>query len=185
MVLICCIDGNIGAGKSTVLAELNRRGYRVFKEELTSWGWCLSNYYQDPKRWAFTLQMAILRSMANQYSAINADDAKVVFVERSPESGMIFTRNSWRHGNMTTDEMNIVGDFYKLFGWTPHITIKLHTPVELCLARVMDRNRACEKSITINYLRDLDREYETLNAIRIDGTVSAVEIADTITDIVS
>ena len=38
--LICCIDGNIGAGKSTILNKLKEEGYLVFEEDsgLSNWG---------------------------------------------------------------------------------------------------------------------------------------------------
>ena len=54
---IVSIDGNIGAGKSSTLKELKNLGYVVFPEDIYSWQPILNNFYSDPKRWAFTLQI--------------------------------------------------------------------------------------------------------------------------------
>jgi deoxyadenosine/deoxycytidine kinase len=184
---IYCIDGNIGAGKSAVLDELSSRGYFVYKEELESWGWCLANYYSDFDRWAFTLQMAILQSMANQHINIKATNAPVVFIERSPASGMVFTRNSFRRGFLSANEMSLVESFYNLFGWAPHTTFKIDTLVEKCFERIVNRARECERDLTIDYLRVLEEEYNSTKytsvakTITIDsGTRSPSQIADEI-----
>jgi deoxyadenosine/deoxycytidine kinase len=176
---VICIDGNIGAGKTSVLNELERRGHYVFKEELSTWGWCLDEYYSNPIRWSFTLQMAILHSMATQYQKMTTLAAeRVVFVERSPESGMIFSRNSFRHGTLSRQELNLIGNFYDMFGWTPHVTFKLDTDPAKCLERVGRRARECEKDLTIEYICALDEEYRALAAIELDGSLSANELAD-------
>merc|ERR1711907_427602 len=50
-----CIDGNIGAGKSTILRQLASE-YPVREEPLDDWGDLLDAYYKDPKRHAYDLQ---------------------------------------------------------------------------------------------------------------------------------
>ena len=41
---ILCIDGNIGAGKSSILVELKDMGYYVFPEDMKGWGSFLDNF---------------------------------------------------------------------------------------------------------------------------------------------
>ena len=60
---IICIDGLIGAGKSTILEKLKKKGYYVFKENLDEWGYFLDLFYKNKPRWAFTLQIAILNNL--------------------------------------------------------------------------------------------------------------------------
>jgi deoxyadenosine/deoxycytidine kinase len=181
---IYCVDGNIGAGKSATLDELERRGYKVIKEDLDSWQWCLDKYYTGFDRWAFTLQMAILHSMANQYLRLRNEPASVVFIERSPASGMVFTRNSFRAGSLSLEEFQLVEGFYKLFGWNPHCTFKLDTSIDNCLERVKKRARACEQNLTIHYLHSLDEEYSSeeyttaTTTINVDGRQTPTEIAN-------
>lgn len=176
--IVVCIDGNIGVGKSTLLTELGKRGYTVIKEDLESWRWCLDNYYQDQDRWSFTLQMSILQSMALQYRLINTLKDRIVFIERSPESGMIFTSNSYKNGSMTIEEYKVVESFYKLFGWNPHVTFLLVTSVENCMERITKRNRECEKSITPEYIAKLNVEYSKLQAIEMYSNVDVRHLAN-------
>lgn len=178
--IVVCIDGNIGAGKSSVLTELERRGYYVFKEELNTWGWCLDEYYSNPNRWSFTLQMAILHSMATQYQKLATLKTDVVFVERSPESGMIFTRNSFQHGTISRNELELIGKFYAMFGWAPHVTFRLTTDPAKCFERIKLRARDCEKDLTIEYVSVLDEEYRALTAIELDGSLTSIEMANVV-----
>jgi deoxyadenosine/deoxycytidine kinase len=175
-----CIDGNIGAGKSTVLDELKSRGYWVFQEDLPNWNWCLDLYYKDPKRWAFTLQMAILNSMTKQYDIIKNLPNDLVFIERSPASGMVFTRNSLLNGDLTFPEFLLVENFYNRIGLISTKTFKINTPVDECLKRIKSRNRQCEQEISLLYLQQIDDEYNSLdykknqNLYNISGSVSDI-----------
>jgi deoxyadenosine/deoxycytidine kinase len=180
--LICCVDGNIGAGKSSVLDELGRRGYPIFKEELDNWGWCLDKFYVDPYRWAFTLQMAIFQSMTRQYRSMLKHSENVILVERSPASGMLFSVNSHRHGLMNDDELKLIENFHEMFGWTPFATFKLNTDVDTCFERIKFRGRECEKRIDINYLKWLDSDYsKQTSMIPIETkNLTIVEISDQI-----
>lgn len=178
---IVCIDGNIAAGKSTVLNELESRGYVIFKERMSEWSWCLKLFDVDPERWTFTLQMAILHSMATMHVEMKSVSSNLVFIERSPESGMIFARNSFDLGNISSNEMNLLKNFYDMFGWNPTSTIKLNTPAEICFERMKLRNRDCEQQVSLEYIRDLEKGYKTLVCDSIDTeNKSPQEIADSI-----
>jgi len=58
---VISIEGNLGAGKSTLLSLLN---LTVIREPVEEWERCnlLKNYYEHPKRWAFTFQLNALHS---------------------------------------------------------------------------------------------------------------------------
>jgi deoxyadenosine/deoxycytidine kinase len=66
------IDGNIGAGKTTQLNFLKNMGARVFKEPIEEWP--LKEFYEDPKRGIFPLQMAVLRTVCDQGARSSARD---------------------------------------------------------------------------------------------------------------
>jgi deoxyadenosine/deoxycytidine kinase len=110
-VKIFCIDGNIGAGKTTILNELKNRGYCVYEEELSEWGELLNRFYSDQKRWMCTLQVAILHSMQQQYKNLvqtQDNNQKIVFIERSPQSSMIFVKNGVKQGFIDNEEANVI-----------------------------------------------------------------------------
>jgi deoxyadenosine/deoxycytidine kinase len=183
---IYCVDGNIGAGKSSILDELASRGHFVFKEDLNSWGWCLVDYYNDQKRWAFTLQMAVLDSMASQYEQVN-DIQGVVFIERSPAAGLVFARNAYHNGALTNNEFNLIVNMYNKFKWNTCTTFKIDTDVDTCMDRIRLRGRECERDISLNYINQLSELYSHNlylthgpRCIELNGNKSISQLADII-----
>jgi deoxyadenosine/deoxycytidine kinase len=163
---ICCVDGNIGAGKSTVLNKLKDEGYLVFEEDLSNWGGLLDRFYQDPKRWMCTLQIKIFASMRSQYDRMRAHKSKTndlrsnyIFVERSPISSMIFVENGVNNGFLTKDEQLLIHDIYDHLVWKPDITFYINTDVDTCFERMRARNRACERDVDKTYLQFLHEGY--------------------------
>lgn len=157
---ICCIDGNIGTGKSTVLNKLKDEGYLVFEEDLSNWGTLLDFFYQDPKRWMCTLQIKILTSMRSQYERMRAHRGDTyVFVERSPISSMIFIENGVKNGCLTKDEETLIHDIYDRLAWKPDISFYINTDVDTCFARMRTRNRECERDVDKKYLQFLHEGY--------------------------
>ena len=181
MYKICCIDGNIGAGKSTVLDELENRGLQVFREKIEDWKWCLDNFYRDPKRWAFTLQVMILNSFSDQQDKISERCTNIVFIERSPISMWVFACVGCRRGYFSQGEMDLLGELTKKLGWNPDYTLYINTPVTECFNRIHQRNRSCEQNIDIEYLQDVENEYMTMqNRHLIEYTGSPGDVADRI-----
>lgn len=176
--IIICIDGNIGVGKSTLLDELKNRGNTVIKEDVDTWGWCLNNYYNNQNRWAFTLQMVVMCSMASQYKTIQTMSDRLVFIERSPESGLIFSKNSYNNKHLNLQELSLLESAYQLFDWSPHIIVLLKASVEQCMQRIASRNRECEKSITTKYISNLNIEYDKIQAIVMDNYKNVHQLAD-------
>jgi deoxyadenosine/deoxycytidine kinase len=185
---ICCIDGNIGAGKSTVLNELKSRGYLVFEEDLDNWGTLLEKCYSDPKRWMCSLQIKILHSMRNQFEIISEHDNlyhKFIFIERSPLSSMIFVENGFLNGNLDSEELDLICQVYKNLFWNPDISLYIETSVEECFKRKIKRNRKCESGVSKNYLQYLHEKYVELykksdKCFIIDGQSKTSKIVDDI-----
>ena len=159
---IVSIDGNIGAGKSSILKELKNLGYVVFPEDIDSWQPILNNFYSNPKRWAFTLQITILNNLRDQYRQINEMLLKnsIIFIERAPSSSKIFAEICKNAGHMTDKEFNIYcGCFEKLI-WESDVKLYIETDVPTCMQRITKRGRECEQNIDINYLHHIAASYE-------------------------
>ena len=157
---ICCIDGNIGAGKSTILNKLKDEGYLVFEEDLSNWGTILDKFYQDPTRWMCTLQVKILASMRSQYERMRAHRGdEYVFVERSPISSMIFVENGVNNGFLTNNEETLIHDVYRYLAWKPDLSFYINTSVDTCFERMRSRNRECERDVDKTYLQFLHDGY--------------------------
>jgi deoxyadenosine/deoxycytidine kinase len=182
-MMIICIEGNIGAGKSTVLNVLKKRGYTVYEENLNSWGDILSKFYIEPARWTFTLQVAILTDMYEQYNAIqhikNAKD-DIIFIERSPESSNIFALNAKSDGKMNDIEYRVYYDLFKKLVWKPFKSFMINTPISMCYNHMKHRARSCEKDIKQEYLEKLAVRFDMLEMDKVDGTQTPEQIADVI-----
>lgn len=178
---IVCIDGNIGAGKSTLLEELENRGYYVFKEDISKWGALLDKFYTDPKRWGFTLQIAVMNSLHDQFQEIKKlrNENAFVFVERSPETSMIFGKNSLDLGYISPDEFILYEECFKKFVWYADVKFYIDTNIDTCMQRIMERGRLCEKNLDIEYLERIYAEYKNISFHEyFPGHYTASELAD-------
>ena len=91
-------------GKTTLLDELESRGYRAFGEDLDNWQEVLELFDQSPKRWTFTLQTAVLTSMARMQLQIQSMNDQVVFIERCPASSGVFVNLAIESQNLSEME---------------------------------------------------------------------------------
>ena len=159
---IVCIDGNIGVGKSTLLEELARRGYITFTKGLEDWADVLELFYKEPKRWAFTLQTAVLTNMSTIKRRIDSlgISGEVVFVERCPAAADIFVDLGKARGNFTEVEHAHYYMLRKLVNWEPDIRICLQAPVDECHRRMQNRAREEETEL----MRDALEYMNTLEA---------------------
>jgi deoxyadenosine/deoxycytidine kinase len=148
------LEGNIGAGKSSVTAELQARGYRVAAEPVAAWT-LLPKFYAEPQRYAFALQTQILTSCAA------LDDGRALITERSAEASLhVFGASLLRQGQITEAQRALLSDLYDALRLTPtELVVNLDTRVDICLARIAQRGRPCEAGITREYLEALRGQY--------------------------
>lgn len=178
MVLIS-IEGLMGAGKSTVLAALKERGFKVIHEPVEKWTF-LQKFYDDPKKYSLALQTQILLTFAEQ----EIPEGDIVFVERSPAVSRYVFANMLRSEGLLTDEaMNVYSDLYtKLDPWKPDGYIYLDTPVDVCLER--QKSRGDSYKITQQYMTDLDKYYNIFFKYSTrDVVVSNRPVEDVVTDV--
>lgn len=166
-----CIEGNIGAGKSTVIEMLQRDRFRVVPEPLEQWGAWLKEFYKDKKRWAFAFQMKVLHSFAS------LKDTNDAIIERSIGSGRyVFSQMLVNQGSMMEKEWAVYRQYYDLVSWTPQVVIYIKTDPHVCLERVAHRHREGEDAIDIEYLKKLDFHYN--NFIKYASTETKVHVLD-------
>ncbi|AGE57698.1 kinase protein [Acanthocystis turfacea Chlorella virus NTS-1] len=153
-MVVISIEGLIGAGKSTVLAALKKRGFKVVTEPIEKWTF-LKKFYDDPRKYSLALQIQILLTFAEQ----EFPEDEIVFVERSPAvSRYVFANMLRSEGLMTDEATNVYSELYtKLDLWKPDVYIFLDTPVDICLKR--QESRGDSYKITKEYLADLEKYY--------------------------
>lgn len=170
------IDGNIGSGKTTQLKLFSNEGFSVQCEPIQEWP--LEKFYSDKSRWAFLLQMSILKSFIK-------NDAQIW--ERSPESSKeVFWKMLRNKGIGTDEEDDVYSFFYNQVGaWTPDVHIYIRTSPEICYKRISDRCQEGDHKISIEYLQKVHEYYESYistksNVIIINGDQTPEKIQDDI-----
>jgi deoxyadenosine/deoxycytidine kinase len=185
--MIVSVEGNIGAGKSSLLEELEIRGLNTFKEPLDEWKEWLDRFYTDRNRWAFSMQMKVLSSFARDRFPTSG----VCVIERSCLScKQVFGQLLYNQGNLGEKEWDLYRKFCDLVSWSPDLIIYVDTPPEVCISRIKERSRSGEDTIDVPYLGRLDFQYGNMlkyykgDVLRVDGTKDSKVLADIVFDYV-
>lgn len=194
-MLLIFVEGNIGTGKSTFLKMIKEHHgdcAQVIYEPVDVWTTftddtgknILDFFYSDPKRYAYMFQNLAFISRIETLKAIDKTK-KFVFIERSIWSDKhVFAQNCHSNGVMTDLEFKL---YNKWFDWMQKaiseqvegcMFLYLKCPSELSLSRLQHRNRPEEKTITLEYLKQLESRHEnwfsqipSTNKVVMDATV--------------
>ena len=162
------VEGNIGCGKSRLLADL-ARDWRVQCEPVEEWRDILPLFYANRQRWALAMNARALLSFAD------VPDSEPVVVERSPLSCKeVFGRMHKNEGVLSEKEWQLLSDLYERVSWVPDVIIYLCCPPATCLERVQRRGRDGEQDVTHDYLAKL--QFAHLTMLRwYEGEMHAVD----------
>jgi len=166
------IEGNIGAGKSTFLKKLNEHlpTITATQEPLDNWQKqvygqsLLTNFYQNPRRWAYTLETLAMISRVQEHRREQECSNTLRVMERSIYSGhYCFTKNSYETGLMSEIEWHVYIQWFNFLipgkCKPPHGFIYLQTDPEVSYERIKKRNRLAEQDISLAYIRQIDRRH--------------------------
>jgi deoxyadenosine/deoxycytidine kinase len=177
--IIISLDGNIGAGKSTFLAEIRKRIHdiHVVDEPVGQWT-ALKNaegknllelFYEDKKRWAYTFQnCAILTRLKNIQDAVeNLDKTvkgpQVIITERSVLTDKhVFAEMLRDAGDIDPLEWELYESWFNIFGKKHPVNgiIYISTSSGTSKDRIKIRNRQGEENIGLEYLDALDTQHK-------------------------
>lgn len=175
--IIVSLDGNIGAGKSTLMEKLRvaMPEVDVVVEPVGEWmRLCnaegrslLELFYEDKRRWAYTFQnCAVLTRLRSAWSALGAAEAagkRVVIMERSVLTDrFVFAEMLRASGDIDALEWDMYMKWYDTFIATMPIRgiIYLSTDVATSAARCRLRGRPGEEGIPLSYLEALDAQHD-------------------------
>lgn len=170
--VISLLEGNIGAGKTTLGQTVNASGVFTFVEEPTAmWreGFAsnmLELFYSDAQRWGLTFQMCALLTRAKTWREIIQHHLhgslvleRSVFCDR-----YVFAENGYRTGLFSKAEYQLYCEMWDFMvsngGTQPDLILYLRTPAEVCLQRIKARGRAEEDSISLEYLQQLEQLHD-------------------------
>lgn len=156
------VEGNIGAGKST-LANMLATHYdaRLILEEFADNNF-LPKFYQEPERYAFPLELSFL---ADRYKQLKSTLLNQDLFQQKTISDYIFTKSKlFAKINLKPDEYDL---FQKLFDIIdlhlppPDLLIFLHCPIHKLQQNIQKRGRTYEQEIGDDYLENVQSIYQT------------------------
>ena len=157
------VSGNIGAGKTTLSTMLSEHyGWNVHYED-TSQNPYLSDFYNDMTRWSFNLQIYFLNSRYQQILHIQKGDKTVIQDRTIYEDANIFAPNLHELGLMEKRDFENYSDLFRLMSSQvnpPDLLIYLKAGIPTLVNHIDKRGRDYEGSISLEYLKRLNKKYE-------------------------
>lgn len=186
-----CIDGNIGAGKSSCVEAIRKLVHTtwglVYTEPVDKWADMLPLFCREPHTTALPLQIAVLMAYAQP-----AYSVPQFISERGPHTGRhVFGECSAEQGHITPKQMQWYIDLHDDMAWTPDVIIMIRTDPSKCLQRLRSRGRRGEENITLQYLFDLDAKHtemlsklgDVVKCFTVDGNGSLQSMVADVTGI--
>jgi deoxyadenosine/deoxycytidine kinase len=162
------IEGNIGAGK-TSLAKIvsNKFNADLVMEEFAE-NTFLPQFYENPDRFAFPLEMSFLAEryqQLKQQQEISFASKKLLVTDYIFEKSLLFAQV-----NLKGHELELFKKFFNLINNSlrkPDLILYLNKSTPQLLDNISKRGRNYEKSIPSNYLDKITEQYlEHLNSIK-------------------
>ncbi len=157
------IEGTVGAGKTTLIERVaDGLGLKPFYElSDPSIEDLLKYFYEDRKRWAFTLQILFLTSRYEQLR--KACSFEKVVLDRSLFGDIVFARMLHLYGDMNDSEMMVYSRLYRALVssvFPPFLMVYIRIPTDLAVERIRERGRDYELRVEREYWNRLNSEYE-------------------------
>jgi deoxyguanosine kinase len=154
------IEGNIGAGKTT-LSNLLAKQYnaRLILEQFADNPF-LPKFYEDPKQYAFPLELFF---MAERFKQLKELIGQKDLFQTVTVSDYLFTKCLlFAKVNLPEDEFRLYQRLFEIIHQQllqPDILIYLHAPVSKLQQNIRKRGRGYEQSIPDDYLFSIQETY--------------------------
>ena len=157
------VAGNIGVGKSSLVARLAQRlDFQPFYEPVAENPY-LADFYQDMGSWAFHSQVFFLANRLRSHRELLDHPASAVQDRSVYEDAEIFACNLFEQGYIAERDYRSYRALYESilpFLPPPDLVIYLRASVETLQDRIQRRGREFERQISADYLGSLNRLYE-------------------------
>jgi deoxyadenosine/deoxycytidine kinase len=154
------IEGNIGAGKTTLANILSKEfNARLILEEFAENPF-LPKFYESPEQYAFPLELFF---MAERYKQLKELLQTKDMFQTVTVSDYLFTKCLlFAKVNLPDEEFHLYQKLFEIINpqiLQPDILIYLHSPVSKLQENIKKRNRKFEQSIPNDYLFTLQETY--------------------------
>lgn len=154
------IEGNIGAGKTTLANLLSEKlNARLILEEFADNPF-LPKFYQNPEQHAFPLELFFL---AERYKQLKDLLATRDIFQKITISDYLFTKCLlFAKVNLQSEEFRLYQKLFDIINpqiIQPDLLIYLHSPVSKLQQNIKKRNRSFEQGISDDYLFSIQENY--------------------------
>ena len=174
------IAGNIGCGKTTLTKMLAKHYGWTPKFESVAHNPHLEDYYKDIERWTYNLETYFLAQRFQDVLDIAKSDDVIIQDRTILEGVHIFVANNKAMGNMSDRDYETYMHLFRLMMSMvkkPDMLIYLKSSVPHLVSQIQKRGRDYEKSISIEYLNNLNERYDKWIE-EYDGKVLVIEADD-------
>lgn len=155
-----CIEGNIGAGKTTLTKRLSNHWDALPVFEQFTDNPFLPYFYEAPDRYAFQVELFFMIERHKQLREV--DPANNLFGE-TIVADYFFTKTLLFAGhNLEKHEFTLFKHLYDILEKSapnPDLLIYLHRSVDSLMKTIRDRGRSIEQSIKSDYLAEIQNAY--------------------------
>jgi deoxyguanosine kinase len=154
------IEGNIGAGKTTLANKLAEKyNARLILEEFAENPF-LAKFYENPKQYAFPVELFF---MAERYKQLKELIHTQDMFQTLTISDYLFTKCLlFAKVNLSDEEYRLYQKLFEIIHQQlvqPELLIYLHAPVSRLQSNIKKRNRPYELSIPDDYLFSIQETY--------------------------
>ena len=157
------IAGNIGCGKTTLTRMLSEHYGWTPKYEAVTYNPYLEDYYKDIERWSYNLETYFLAQRFQDLLEIAKSDDVIIQDRTILEGVHIFVANNKAMGNLSDRDFDTYMQLFNLMMSMvrePDLLIYLKSSVPHLVSQIQKRGRDYEKSISIEYLNNLNERYD-------------------------
>lgn len=161
--LFITVAGNVGAGKSTLTKLVGERlGFETHYEKVDGNPY-LEDFYLDQEKWGFHLQLYFLAQRFKQQKEIDSNGLNNIQDRSIYEDVEIFARNLFDNSKMSKRDYITYRDLFNdmvPYLRRPDLMIYLNGSIDTIVDRISLRGREMEKSVDIDYWKNLHNRYE-------------------------
>ncbi len=154
------IEGNIGAGKTTLAQMISERYHAKLVLEQFADNPFLPKFYENQDQYSFPLEMAFL---AERYNQLNRELSHFDLFSTFTISDYYFMKSLiFAQNTLQPDEYNLYRQFFTIIYDKmpkPDLYVYLHKDSELLLKNIALRGRKYETFITKEYLEKITQGY--------------------------
>lgn len=154
------IEGNIGAGKTTLASRIAAQFEARLILERFADNPFLPKFYNDPEKYSFPLELSFLASRYKQL--IEVIGHQDLFKKFTVADYYFMKSLVFASATLTGEEYNLYRQiFYIIYSSLPRpdIYVYLHVKPEKLIENIKKRGRGYEKSITKDYLQKIQDSY--------------------------